>query len=178
VTEAAGYGAGPVPPGAFRPLESPRGRYTLSDYAPRAAAAIIDMLVVGAIAVAFLFVAGVSVGGSGAGAVIGGYFLAVVLLLVVTLLYAPVLLVRWDGQTLGKRAMGVRVIRVDGSRIDFGWAVLREVILKNFVLWIVTILTFSIVWFLNYLWPLWDSEHRAGYEFLCGSRVVKATKAS
>jgi uncharacterized RDD family membrane protein YckC len=53
---------------------------------------------------------------------------AVVWLLVFVLGYSPVCVSRWGG-TLGKRVMGMEVIRAsDGARLGYGPAVLRHVI--------------------------------------------------
>jgi uncharacterized RDD family membrane protein YckC len=180
--EAPGYGGGPVPPGAFRPptpAAAAPGPYTLADYGARAGAAIIDWLIVCAISAAILvpvLAVGVSISSSnsGAAAFVVTMLFSLVIVFIATLLYAPLLLVRWDGQTVGKRVTGIKVIRVDGRKLDFGWALLREVIVKNFLLAIVATVTIWIAWLLNYLWPLWDAEKRAGHDFICNSRVVEA----
>jgi uncharacterized RDD family membrane protein YckC len=38
------------------------------------------------------------------------------------------------GITIGKRLLGIRVIRVSGGRVGFGWAVLRTMLLLTVVL--------------------------------------------
>ena len=169
-----------MPPGAFKPpAPSGPGPYTLSGYGARVGAAIIDGLVVLAISAAILIpvlAIGASISGSntGAAAFVVTLLFSLGIVVVATLLYAPLLMIRWDGQTLGKRATGIKVIRVDGGKLDFGWAFLREVIVKSFLLAIISSLTIGLMWLLNYLWPLWDAEKRAGHDFICNSRVVEA----
>lgn len=52
---------------------------------------------------------------------LGGFFDEVLLFiyLAVYLLYTPMFELMWNGQTLGKRMLGLRVIRLDGSEITF-----------------------------------------------------------
>jgi uncharacterized RDD family membrane protein YckC len=59
------------------------------------------------------------VGGSGAAIVMGIVGLVGVLGLIAFYLYSMVLVYRY-GQTFGKRRLGIRVVRTDGSRVTFG----------------------------------------------------------
>jgi uncharacterized RDD family membrane protein YckC len=65
------------------------------------------------------------------------------------------------GQTPGKRVMGVRVLRSDGSRLRFGNAVRREI---GYVL--------SGILFLGYLWILFDNRRQGFHDKLAGTIVV------
>lgn len=85
-------------------------------------------------------------------------------------------LVRMQGQTPGKRWAGIRVVRADGQPVDAQTAFRRELLVKSILLAMVALLTLFIGWFLNYLWPLWDREHRAGHDALVGTRVVQVPK--
>lgn len=87
-----------------------------------------------------------------------------------------VALLRMDGQTPGKRSVGIRVVRADGKPLDAQTAFRRELGVKTILLGLVALLTLLIGWLLNYLWPLWDREHRAGHDALVGTRVVQAPK--
>ena len=51
-------------------------------------------------------------------------------LAIVALLYAPVMMARTNGRTLGRMATDIRVVRASGEPITFGFAVLREVVVK------------------------------------------------
>src|SRR4051794_39251310 len=78
--------------------------------------------------------------------------------------YAPVMLAYNDGRTVGKLAVGIRVVDADGRPIGFGRALLRETIVK----WV---LSFTIV--LVPLWPLWDRENRTLHDMVVSTRVVR-----
>ncbi|MBO9532800.1 MAG: RDD family protein [Solirubrobacteraceae bacterium] len=85
-------------------------------------------------------------------------------------------LLRLDGQSPGKRAVGIRVVRADGLPLDSRTAFRRELAAKTILMALVLIFTLGLGWLLNYLWPLWDKEHRAGHDMLVGTRVVQAPK--
>ena len=85
--------------------------------------------------------------------------------LLISLGYPIVFLGKW-GQTLGKMAVGVKVVSPTGEPIGFGKAtgrVLAE-ILTGFTLGI------------GYLMVLWDSERRALHDRLAGTRVINVRK--
>jgi uncharacterized RDD family membrane protein YckC len=65
------------------------------------------------------------------------------------------------GQTLGKRVMGVRVVRTDGTRLRFGNALRREI-----GYWLSAIL------FLGFLWILFDNRRQGFHDKLAGTIVV------
>lgn len=79
-----------------------------------------------------------------------------------------IFLTRWNGQSPGKRALGLRVVRETGEPMTFAVAVRREVLAKT----ILIVLTFGLAFIPNYLWPLWDDQNRAGHDFLAKTRVV------
>ena len=56
--------------------------------------------------------------------------------------------------------MGIRVVRDNGQPFDFGYAALREIVLKGLA--VDRLLDHPVIpWFLNYFWPLWDDQNRA-----------------
>ncbi len=65
------------------------------------------------------------------------------------------------GQTPGKRAMGVRIVRTDGERVNLGNAVRREI---GYVI--------SAILFLGYLWVLVDNRRQAFHDKLAGTLVI------
>lgn len=65
------------------------------------------------------------------------------------------------GQTPGKRFLGVRIVRADGSRLRWGNAIRRKV-----GYWISAIL------FLGYLWVIVDNRRQAWHDHLAGTLVV------
>lgn len=85
-------------------------------------------------------------------------------------LYAPVTM-RRSGQTPGKKLVGVRVVRDDRQPMTFGYAFVREFLVKGAL--INTIGGFVFLSVLNYLWPLWDDSNRALHDMIVSSHVVK-----
>jgi uncharacterized RDD family membrane protein YckC len=85
-------------------------------------------------------------------------------------------LAAWEGQTPGKRALGIKVMRADGQPMNFAVAMRREFLGRSVVLTILGGLSFGIAAVLNYLWPLWDPQRRTGYDALADTRVVTAPK--
>ena len=70
------------------------------------------------------------------------------------------------GQTLGKRALGIRVIDYQtGGSIGFGRAVVRYLV-KTILSWILL---------LGYLWMLWDREKQTWHDKAANSVVVPVT---
>ena len=114
---------------------------------------------------------------------VASYFLtssypcAVLAYLVALLLYAPLLMMRegeHNGQTWGKQALGITVVRDNGEAMGFGWAALREWVVKGLLVSIASSIIPFIPWLLDNLWPLWDDENRALHDFVVNTRVVKA----
>jgi uncharacterized RDD family membrane protein YckC len=185
--ERGGY-TSPPPPGAGGPVSggpfapSPAafgGRYVLSGWWRRAGAQIIDGLIVGVGALVLLVVitAPFSVGffasdDAGFVSLAVGAFLAIICIAIVALLYAPALMARTNGKTLGRMATGIRVVRASGEPITFGFAMLREVAVKALLFGIAGSITGGIVNLVDYLWPLWDEENRALHDFLVNTRTV------
>jgi uncharacterized RDD family membrane protein YckC len=183
--EAPGYGGGPVPPGAFAPpIPKPdawnagASPMVLAEWWRRAVAALIDGSVIAGIAV-ILFIPLGAIGLSvdtdgGAIAFIFGLIVVAVVVALAALIYQPLMLWRTNGQTVGKMATGIRVIKVDRSPMDIFTAIMREVVLKSVALGILASMTFAIVYLVDWLWPLFDDENRALHDFPMNTRVVRA----
>ncbi len=185
-TKTPGYTTMP-PPGAGGPPVAPEavgpvaGRHELAGWWSRVGATVIDWLIVGIGALILLvaltapfsigFFAGDDVG---VVSIIVGFVIAVVCVSIVALLYAPAVMARTDGQTLGKMALGIRVVRANGRPVDFGYAMLREVVVKAFLFGIVGGATAGLAQLADYLWPLWDEENRALHDMIVDSRVIRA----
>jgi uncharacterized RDD family membrane protein YckC len=141
----------------------------LATYGERVGAAVIDFFIRAAIALFFLFVgaASGSEDAAAAGLVIGYYLIAP--------FYAPIAMTRWEGQTVGHRAVGTRIVTRKGSPVTGGKAVTREVLVKNLVIEIGGgLLSLGVFGIVNYLWPLWDKDNEALHDKMCDTRVVKA----
>jgi uncharacterized RDD family membrane protein YckC len=180
-----GYSS-PPPPGALgapahaAPVPS-AGRYELAGWWSRVGAALIDGLIVGvgALIILVLFGSVFSVGffesdETGVAALIVGLMLSFVAIAIVALLYAPVMMHRTNGRTLGRMAMGIRVVRANGQPMTFGWAMLREVAVKALLFGFAGSITFGLANLADVLWPLWDDENRALHDFLVDTRTVRA----
>jgi uncharacterized RDD family membrane protein YckC len=140
-----------------------------AEYMQRVGAAALDFVIRAVAIVVLLFVA----------AAIGGESAVEVAVFPIALLvvpfYAPILMSRWEGQTVGHRAVGTRIVTKQGAPVTGGKAVLREVVIKNVVIELLGgLFTFGIVNLLNYLWPLWDAKDEALHDKMCDTRVVKA----
>lgn len=129
----------------------------------------IDLLITGAVPVALYLTIAVVVFSDDVPLGIG---LPVLFgLLLFHLLYAPMLLRRTGdgaGQTLGKRAFGIRATRTDGGPIRFGRALGREVLARS-ALGLVPIYTV-----VDLLWPLSNVPRQAIHDLLADTVVVEA----
>ena len=83
------------------------------------------------------------------------------------------MMARTNGKTLGRMVTNIRVVRTSGEQITFGFAMLREVVVKSLLFGIVGSFTFGLATILDVLWPLWDEENRALHDFIVSTRVVK-----
>ena len=68
------------------------------------------------------------------------------------------------GQTLGSRALNIRVVKTDGSYLDYGGAFLRYI---GFVISCVT-------FFLGVIWAAFDAQKQGWHDKIAGTYVVRA----
>lgn len=190
----SGY-AGPRPPGAIGGAErlgppppvssSPAGFATtgsqleLAGWWRRAGAQLIDGLIIGIVALVLIVPFGIgAIGADTDGGVVAaaiGILVTGLVWVVVALVYAPLLMARTNGQTLGRMATGIRVVRTSGQPMDFSTAALREVVFKALLIGtIANTFTFGLASLLDVLWPLWDEENRALHDFPVHTRTVLA----
>jgi uncharacterized RDD family membrane protein YckC len=167
------------PPAAFAPPGSPAHPYVLAGWWRRVGALLVDGVIVGVGALVLLvaitapFSAGFFAShDAGAASLAVGFAIALVCVAVVALLYAPALMARTNGKTLGRMATGIRVVRADGQPMTFGFAMLREVVVKSLAFGFAGSLTGGIANLLDYLWPLWDEQNRALHDMVVNTRVV------
>ena len=69
-----------------------------------------------------------------------------------------------EGQSFGKRFLGLRVVRINGAPLDYKTALLRNVV--GYCLGFLTLL-------LGFLWALWDGRRQGWHDKLAGTIVVK-----
>jgi uncharacterized RDD family membrane protein YckC len=138
----------------------------------RGGALAIDLLITGAIELAVLLIAWVLSGGP-RWTLSHSETLAFEIGLPVAVLYAPLLLSRRgerNGQTIGKRAMGIRVVREDGLPLSFVTALVREALGRQ----VPALLSSGLYVPVDYLWPLWDARHQALHDKVGRTFVVGA----
>jgi uncharacterized RDD family membrane protein YckC len=180
---SGGYSS-PPPPGALggmppAPVAAPAaGRYVLAGWWSRVGAALIDGIIISVVAFALLAIFGVGFASTdsdtGTGALIVASLVSGLAFAVAALLYAPFMMAKTNGKTLGRMAVGNRVVRANGQPMTLGWAMLREVAVK----WLLFnaiggSITFGLAGLLDVLWPLWDDENRALHDFIVDTRTIK-----
>jgi len=171
------------PPGAFGTpaVGAPApvaGRYVLAGWWSRVGAAIIDGIIIGVVALVLLAIFGVGFASTdsdtGTGGLVVAAFISGLAFAVAALLYAPLMMAKTNGKTLGRMAVGNRVVRAKGQPMTLGWAMLREVAVKWLLFNAVGgSITFGLAGLLDVLWPLWDDENRALHDFIVDTRTVK-----
>jgi len=67
------------------------------------------------------------------------------------------------GQTPGKMAMGIKIVKADGSPVTFGTALVRYL-----GYWIS-----ALVLLLGFLWVLWDADRQGWHDKMAGTYVVR-----
>lgn len=149
-------------PGCGKP--SPTGVVTTDEYAEwgtRVGAYLIDGLVACVpLVLAFALFAFSSSGSAvvvGVPILIAGFAWA--------LLYKPVFEGR-SGQTVGKRMLGIKVVREDGRPMSYGPAFARWV-----VAWVINWVPFGGV--IDDLWPLWDDRNQTLHDKAAKTLVVR-----
>jgi uncharacterized RDD family membrane protein YckC len=127
--------------------------YELADVGSRLGALIIDSIILG-------IIGGILFGATRNGGA-GG-----VATFAVGVVYNWYFWTRFNGQTPGKSIMQIRVVKLDGSRLEDGDAVMR------YIGYYVNSLFFGIGW----LWSLFDSKHQGWHDKMVNTVVVRAEK--
>jgi uncharacterized RDD family membrane protein YckC len=83
--------------------------------------------------------------------------------LVVAFVYHWLMIAYWNGQTLGKRALNIRITRPDGAPVDLGVAAARSAMR----------LVSGIPLGLGFLWAAWDPEKRTWHDMVADTRAFK-----
>jgi uncharacterized RDD family membrane protein YckC len=94
--------------------------------------------------------------------------------LVAATIYYCLIMPSSNGQTFGKMATGIRVVREDGSKITAGFAFVREVLVIGILFGYLSAILLYLPAIVNYLWPLWDPKNQALHDKIVKSRVVLA----
>ncbi|MCY3779651.1 MAG: RDD family protein [Chloroflexi bacterium] len=88
--------------------------------------------------------------------------------LVVSGIYNVVLMVAFNGQTLGKMVFGMRVVKKNGGRITVLDAFVRNVFGY----------TISQIFLLGYMWAALDGERQAWHDKMAGTMVVEEVRTA
>lgn len=86
----------------------------------------------------------------------------------ISFLYALLLPVFWTGYTVGKKLMGVRIVKVNGETIGIG-----TMLMRNFVGGLVYILTFGVGVLITAFMVGLREDHRAIHDLIAGTYVTK-----
>jgi uncharacterized RDD family membrane protein YckC len=97
--------------------------------------------------------------------------IVVIAAIAVFVLYNPLLLALNQGQTVGKKALSVKVINNDGSPTGFGRAFVREVCLKILPS---VVSPFNLV---DYLWAAFREDRRSLHDLGAGTVVIEDSGA-
>jgi uncharacterized RDD family membrane protein YckC len=73
-----------------------------------------------------------------------------------------------NGQTWGKQALGIKVVRDSGEPFSYGTALLRDFVVKSLLFG-----ALAVVWLVDVLWPLWDEQNQALHDKLLGTHVLR-----
>lgn len=138
----------------------------LAGYGARVGATLLDNVLIVAVA----FVLAVVATAAGVPTDASGYVVIGVVGLSI-LFYAPVLMCRSgsrNGQTLGKQALAIRVVRQDAQPMTASPALLRDLVGKG----LLGLIPFYTI--VDYVVPLGDSRRQAIHDKLAGTFVVRA----
>ena len=74
------------------------------------------------------------------------------------------IMVATRGQSPGKIAIGIKIVKMDGTPIGFGTTLLREIIGK---------IVSAIILLLGYIWILFDGQRQGWHDKIASTYVVK-----
>ena len=174
----AAYG-GPVPPGGWQqpiPQHQAWVGQPLASWGSRAAALLIDWLILLVPVIVLTIIVVAVATGSDTGAIVTG-ILGGLAYLVVLFVYAPTLMARDgrnNGQTWGKQIdRHSRRPRQRTEQWASAWPPCVRSSSRGFCSRSSSSIIPLIPWLLDYLWPLWDDENRALHDMVVSTHVVR-----
>ena len=132
------------------PLEQPQVAWENVGFGPRFLAAIIDGVIITGIG--FMFIRSVFWG------------LPVLIFWIILACFYHWLLVGFKGQTVGKMAVGIRVVKDDGTAPGLGYAALREIIGKFIS---------TLAFFIGFIWLLFDPNKQGWHDYIAQTFVAR-----
>ena len=166
-----------MPPGGWHqpaPAAMPQGE--LASWLSRVGAALLDALILSIGLFVLIMLIVLAAAASDVLGIIVGIILGLAAV-VMYIGYGGIFMARegaHNGQTPGKQAVGIRVIRDNGQPFDLGHGILREFVVKILLFGWVGGFFFSIPPLLDVLWPLWDDSNRALHDMIVSTHVIKA----
>lgn len=151
--------------------------WELSGWWRRVGAAVLDYLIVWIPVTMVLSIAGISAEATTISSLpneLDG--VSWLVMLIASSIYFMVTMSAWNGQTVGKRVTGIRVVRESGEPVDAKFAFVRQTLVIALLFNSIAIMLLFIPTVLNYLWPLWDEKHQALHDKIVKSRVVRAAR--
>jgi len=153
-------------------MASKEQRTKRAGWGPRVGAALLDGLIVWGIILVVLFVAAMLSWTTSNGGLHG--WSSLLLSLGTAGVYYVATMTRSgerNGQTLGKQAAGIKVVRDDGKPLTVGTVATREVLLKGALGYG----TFGIGFLIDSVWPLGDRSQRALHDYPVKTHVIETT---
>ncbi len=83
------------------------------------------------------------------------------------------LIVLANGQTPGKQLLGIRAVKVTGEPMGWGLTFVREFFIKGIVIGFLSGITGGILYAVNYLLPLFDTDNQTLHDKMISSVVIK-----
>jgi uncharacterized RDD family membrane protein YckC len=80
------------------------------------------------------------------------------------IIYETLLISQWDGYTVGKKVMGIRVVTATGEKVDWVKALVRAL----------SKILSGIAFGLGYLWMLWDPKSETWEDKISETKVIQA----
>ena len=137
----------------------------LASWGRRAGGWFVDLFVyLAALVATFVFAVAGESSDTGVDAIAG--LLTLIVWFLGPTIYAWLMVGAW-GQTLGKMAVGIKVVQSDDAgRVSYVRALGRAA-----STWLLSLLVFPLL--LAYLWPLWDRRNQTLYDKMAGTIVVR-----
>lgn len=82
-------------------------------------------------------------------------------------LYFLLLPIIWHGYTVGKKALGIRIVRIDDEKLGFGTMFMREIVAG-----LIYVLTFGIGFIASVVMVIAREDKRAIHDFVAGTYVT------
>lgn len=104
-----------------------------------------------------------------------GVFVVVAILsaVIIPAVYYCWMMTKTNGQTIGKQALGIRVVKEDGTDMNPGFAFVRQILVIELLFGVIGGIVY-IAQPLDFLWALWDKKNQCLHDKIVKSRVVLA----